>query len=442
MRLMERLAQRLSESRVIDHEAFDSALITEGVVSATGVTVTPDKALGLSAVYAAISIQSETVAVMPAHSVRKVGKIREVVDHQPAWLDPNQGQPNPEQSRFGFFSRLLNSRYTHGNAYALITARDRFAYPSEFYVVHPDDIRPTRFQGRLVYEAFNGRKFEQFNAMNQLGEIIHIKGFDNGGELGLSPIRKEAIGLALAQDEYAARFFAQGDQAGGIVEIPSQTNAPSIDKLVGDWRDAHQGKENAHRTGFLSGGAKWVQTAIPNDDAQFLESRNYSLGEIARMFKMPPHLIGDQTKSTAWGTGLEEQNRMWLIIGLLPEITRLELAFGPALPRGELLRLSPAGLLRGDIKSRFEAYKIARDGGWITGDEIRALEDTAPAGLDEYWQPLNTMDSEDADRKARVDSAKALIQVGFQPEEVAKWLDLPIDHTGTVPVTVYPLLEG
>lgn len=441
MRLIEALAQRMS-ARVIDHESFDSALINEGSISKSGIVVTPDKALQLSAVYTSISVQSETVAVMPAHAMEKRGKIRERAEVQPMWLDPTQGQPNPDQSRFGFFSRLLTSRYTHGNAYALITARDRYGYPAEFHVVHPDDIRPARFQGKLVFEAWSGKKLDPFTQQHQQGSVIHIKGFDNGELLGLSPLRKEAIGLGLAQEEYAARFFSQGDDSRGIIEIPVSTNPGSIDKLRADWVEGHEGRENAHKTGFLSGGAQWKPTAIPNDDAQFLESRNFTLGEIARMFKVPPHLIGDTTKATSWGSGLEEQNRMWLIIGLLPEITRIEMAFGPTLPRGQTLRLNPAGILRADIKSRFEAYKVAHDGGWMTGDEIRALEDTAPLGLEETWQPLNTMTAEDADRKARVDAAKGLVQAGYKPTEVSEWLDIPVGHTGTVPVTVYPPVEN
>ena len=383
--------------RAITPADFGTAadLITGGKVHA-GVTVTQREALRVVSVYAAVNLIADNIAQLPAHAFRRRDDQRELVSSQPQWLDRVNSQPNPDTDGYTFIHRILNSLLIDGNAYILITARDRLAYPSELYTLHPQEIVPERRNRRLVYVWAGSETFTRYNRLtNPAGDIVHIRAFDAGGERGLSPIdvARQAVGLAIVAEKFGAKFFGAGQHLSGVIEAPKALDKPGADALNQWWQDLKGGSDKAFQPGVLTGGATWKPIAIPPENAQFLETRKFQVNEIARLYRVPPHMIADVEKSTSWGTGIEQQSIGFLTYTLLPWITRLEATFNQLLPRGQFVKWNTAALLRGAVLDRYRAYAIARQNGWLSANEIRRLEDMNPVdGLDDYWQPTNVVD--------------------------------------------------
>lgn len=382
------------EGRTHDASDFNRAIF--GVeTSHSGVSVTQDSALKLIPVYACVRLISESVASLPAGVYRNQDENRVKVN-DPPWLRT----PNPEQTWFELVERCLTSLNLAGNAYLAITARDRLGYPAEVWTLHPDDVEPKRREntGKLYYQFRGTEELTRFDAANPLGTVLHIKAFNNGGDKGLSPIdaAKQAIGLGLVAEQHGSRFFGHGANPSGVIEVDRNLTPELAGSLKKNWIKQHGGPGNSNLPGVLSGGATWKPISIPNDSAQFLETRKFQVGEIARLFRVPPHMIADLDKTSSWGTGIEQQGIGFVVHTLTPWLARLENAFDQLTPRGQYLKFNVNGLLRGDIKSRYEAYSIGIQNGFMNRNEVRALEEMNKAeGLDEYLSPLNMAGASD-----------------------------------------------
>lgn len=360
-----------------------------GYQTAAGVTIRPDTAMQSAAVFACVRVISETVASLPLILYRRVrggGKVR-------AWDHPLyrvlHDIANPEMTAFDARETLVGHAALWGNAYAEIE------YNSAGEVVAIWPLRPDRTHmerredGSLWYvtELQDGKRVGLPSY-----RVWHTRGF-----FGLSPIleARNAVGLALAAEEYGARFFSNDSRPGGVLKHKGRLSPEAAKRLKESWEAAHSGLSYAHRVAVLEEGVEWQSIGIPPEDAQYLETRKFQVNEIARLFRVPPHLIGDLDRATF--SNIEQQSIEFVVHCIRPWLVRFEQsAWRDLLTESERETLFCEhlvdGLLRGDIESRYRAYAIGRQWGWLSVDEIRARENMNPlpegAGK-EYLVPLN-----------------------------------------------------
>ena len=373
-----------------------------------GQSVNERSALQMSAVYACVRILAESIASLPLHFYKynDAGGKEKAVDHPLYWL--LHDEPNPEMSSFSFRETLMTHLLLWGNAYAQIVRNGRGEVIA-LYPLMPDRMTVDRdARGRIYYEY--ARSDSDANTLGKKSSVIlspedvfHIPGLGFDGLVGYSPIAmaKQAIGMGLACDEYGAAFYQNGAQPGGVLEHPNVVKDPK--RVRESWNAIYQGSRNAHRIAVLEEGMTYKPISISPEQAQFLETRKFQIDEIARIFRVPPHMIGDLEKSSF--SNIEQQSLEFVKYTLAPWISRWE----QAIQRSLLLmsertryfaRFNVEGLLRGDYQSRMNGYAVARQNGWMSANDIRELEslDLIPAeqGGDLYLINGNMTKLEDA----------------------------------------------
>ena len=347
-----------------------------------GQSVNERSALQMSAVYACVRILAESIASLPLHFYKynDAGGKEKAVDHPLYWL--LHDEPNPEMSSFSFRETLMTHLLLWGNAYAQIVRNGRGEVIS-LYPLMPDRMTVDRdARGRIYYEY--ARSDSDANTLGKKSSVIlspedvfHIPGLGFDGLVGYSPIAmaKQAIGMGLACDEFGAAFFQNGAQPGGVLEHPNVLKDPK--RVRESWNAIYQGSRNAHRIAVLEEGMTYKPISISPEQAQFLETRKFQIDEIARIFRVPPHMIGDLEKSSF--SNIEQQSLEFVKYTLAPWISRWE----QAIQRSLLLmsertryfaRFNVEGLLRGDYQSRMNGYAVARQNGWMSANDIRELE--------------------------------------------------------------------
>jgi HK97 family phage portal protein len=244
---------------------------------------------------------------------------------------------------------------------------------------------------------------------------------------------KENIGLGIALQAFAARFFGGGSQVAGIIEFPGNLAKEQAKALADGFDSRHGGYRKAHRTGVLSGGAKYTKVGSTPEESQMLESRNMAVVDIARMFQIPPHLLGVPGYNSH--ASVEQMTQDFVTYTLRPFVEKIEVGYSTLLPGGAYLKWNLDGLIRADFQTRMSAYSTANQTGWLSLNDIRRLEDFAPIdGGDVYRVPLANVNLNAADlsaQEAKVAMAQKLIQVGFDPASVLAQLGLPaMTHTG------------
>jgi HK97 family phage portal protein len=282
-------------------------------------------------------------------------------------------------------------------------------------------------------------------------EVIFIPDLVRPGSIrGVSRVEalKENLGLATALENYASKFFGSGTQTSGVLEVPGNLTAEQAKALQDAFDSRHRGWQRAHKTAVLSGGAQYKPTNVPNDQAQFLDSRRMAVEDVARAFNVPPHLLG--LPGTTSYASVEQNNLAWVTHCLRPIVQKIEGALSPLMARyqgGEtaFIKFNLDGLLRADINSRMTAYSTGLQSGFLSINDVRRLEDLTPindASADTVRVPLANVNIAAADLSAqmeRVDMAQRLIQVGFDPSDVMSKLGLPaIEHTGKDSVQLQP----
>ncbi len=357
-------------------------------MSTAGPIVTERTSLQILDVYACVSLRADSILMLPARAFREKGGVRDKLNPQP----PLIAQPDPEMTAGEFWSGMEISLQLRGNAYAVITSRDAAGWPTATKLLHPDDARPRRNprSGRIEYQLVNGDVLPK-------ADMIHVKGPTIPGQLeGLNPIEcaRRGLGATMAAENFGARWFADSAAPSSVLETDQELDDVDAKKTVANWVHTHGGRR---RPAVLSGGLKWRPITITPNDSQFLETKHFNTSQIARLFRTPPHMIGELVKTTSWGKGLEEQGIGYAVYSIGPDLVRFEDAFTPQLPRPQYLKFNPAALLRGNVKDRYLAYAIARQWGWVSVNDIRELEDLPPVdGGDVYLQPLNMIDAEAA----------------------------------------------
>ena len=340
--------------------------------SSSGKSVSEITALQTTAVYACVRILAETIASLPLHTYRYSPGGKEKVQDHPLY-PLLHSEPNPEMTSFVFRETLMGHLLLWGNAYAQIIRNGRGAVIA-LYPLLPNKMVVNRTdQGILFYQyEKDGRTYFLGNH-----DVLHIPGLGFDGLIGYSPIAmaKNAIGMAIATEEYGAKFFANGASPGGVLEHPGVVKDPG--KIRESWNAVYQGSGNAHRVAVLEEGMKFQPIGIPPEQAQFLETRKYQLNEIARIFRIPPHMIGDLEKSSF--SNIEQQSLEFVMYTLDPWVIRWEQAIQRALLSGGekrqyFVKFNVDGLLRGDYQSRMNGYAVGRQNGWLSANDIRELE--------------------------------------------------------------------
>lgn len=378
-----------------------------GDPTASGVTVTAENALGMPAVWRAIWVVSSVSASLPLHTYDDETKART--------KNPLLRDPNPELTDFELWRLSYVHRCTHGNSY-LQKIRNGAGQVVELWPIRPERMKVTKTKKR---EGLPAKLFEVTDDNGRVHdlssrEILHIPGFGYDGVTGLSPIRahRHGIGLALAAEKSGGKFFGQGAMLSGVLQTEQRLDSKQADHLKQRWKAKVSGTENAYDVAVLDSGAKFEPITMPYRDAQFIESRAFQIPEAARMFGVPMFLMLHTEKNTSWGTGLEQQALGWVQFDLGPawlkpterRITK-ELVW-PVAPE-EYAEYTVDGLLRGDSKARAEFYRVMREVGAMSANDIRAKENEPPVeGGDTYLQPLNMapLGSESVDPAPQPDS--------------------------------------
>lgn len=352
----------------------------------SGKPVNERTAMQTTAVYACVRILAEAVASLPLHvyEYQDDGGKKLVHDHPLYYL--LHDEPNPEMTSFVFRETLMSHLLIWGNAYAQII-RDGAGRVLGLYPLLPDKMDVQRDDKGNIYYVYSRNSdenpmFKEYGDIRlKAEEVLHIPGLGFDGLIGYSPIAmaKNAVGMTLACEEYGASFFANGANPGGVLEHPGVLKDPS--KVRESWNSVYRGVNNAHKIAVLEEGMKYQQIGIPPEEAQFLETRKFQINEIARLYRIPPHMIGDLDKSSF--SNIEQQSLEFVKYTLDPWVIRWEQSLQRSLllpgEKGKyFIKLNVDGLLRGDYQSRMNGYAVGRQNGWFSANDIREMENMNP----------------------------------------------------------------
>ena len=356
--------------------------------STSGKRVNERSAMQMTAVYSCVRILSEAVAGLPLHLYQYTDKSsKEKAVENPLYFLLHD-EPNTEMTFFVFRETLMTHLLLWGNAYSQII-RNGKGEVMGLYPLMPDRMTVNRDEkGRLYYEYMvssdDAKTLKDGTVRLSPYDVLHIPGLGFDGLVGYSPIAmaKNAIGLAIAAEEYGSKFYANGATPSGILEYPGTVKEP--DKVRESWNAGFGGSSNAHKIAVLEEGMKYTPISISPNEAQFLETRKFQINEIARIFRVPPHMVGDLEKSSF--SNIEQQSLEFVKYTLEPWLVRWEQAMQRSLiPQDDkskyFIKFNVDGLLRGDYQSRMQGYATARQNGWMSANDIRELEnlDRIPA---------------------------------------------------------------
>lgn len=352
----------------------------------SGKPVNERTAMQTTAVYACVRILAEAIASLPLHvyEYQDDGGKKLVHDHPLYYL--LHDEPNPEMTSFVFRETLMSHLLIWGNAYAQII-RDGAGRVLGLYPLLPDKMDVQRDDKGNIYYVYSRNSdenpmFKEYgNIKLKAEDVLHIPGLGFDGLIGYSPIAmaKNAVGMTLACEEYGASFFANGANPGGVLEHPGVLKDPS--KVRESWNSVYRGVNNAHKIAVLEEGMKYQQIGIPPEEAQFLETRKFQINEIARLYRIPPHMVGDLDKSSF--SNIEQQSLEFVKYTLDPWVIRWEQSLQRSLllpgEKGKyFIKLNVDGLLRGDYQSRMNGYAVGRQNGWFSANDIREMENMNP----------------------------------------------------------------
>lgn len=385
------LINKLFKSR--DHPKIDNRTVGSSCSfymggSSAGKNVNERSAMQMTAVYSCVRILAEAVAGLPLHLYRykEDGGKERAIDNNLYHLLHNE--PNKEMSSFIFRETLMTHLLLWGNAYAQIIRNGKGEVVA-LYPLMPNKMQVDRDENGELYYIYT-RSSDEAKTMEGVTvyltprDVLHIPGLGFDGLVGYSPIAmaKNAIGLAIATEEYGAKFFANGAAPSGVLEHPGTIKDPS--RLRENWNSTFGGSANSGKVAVLEEGMKYTPISISPEQAQFLETRKFQIDEIARIFRVPPHMVGDLEKSSF--SNIEQQSLEFVKYTLDPWVIRWEQSLSRALlnedeKRKYFFKFNLEGLLRGDYESRMSGYAVARQNGWMSANDIRELEnmDKIPA---------------------------------------------------------------
>lgn len=361
-----------------------------GASTDSGISVTPDTAMTYSAVYAAVRCIAESVSSLPLNYYERLpggGKAHAKANPLHTLL---HDEPNPEMSSLQWREASMAHLLLHGNSYTEIV-RDLEGNVVELWPIDPTIVTPRRTDsGELYYELNRGKSFIT------AGNMLHIPGLSFDGISGMSVIglARQSLGLSMAIESFGAGYFGRGARPGGVLTFPGQLSPEARQNLRRSFEDLHAGGANSHRVALLEAGLKWEAIGVPPDDSQFLQSREFQIIEVARWFNLPPTKLKDLSKTSY--NSLEQMEISFVVDTLRPWLVRWEQQLNRKIIRPKdkgsfFFEFNVEGILRGDQASRYQAYSVGRNWGWLSVNEIRSKENLNPIGPegDVYMQPMN-----------------------------------------------------
>jgi len=427
------MLNNLFEKRAISFQTIWGSGDFVEATSQAGVRIDSKTALQINAVFSAVSLISDTISTLPVDAYIRRDGARFAFRPRPSWIT----KPDVDTTKEAFYGAVIVSLLLDGNAFIRLYSNSSGEIVN-MTVLNPMDVEIKRNGiGQVMFVVQNEKKVLSSDEMIFIPDLVrpgHLRGYSRVEAL------KENFALAKALENYASRFFGSGTQTSGVLEVPGNLTAEQAKNMQEAFDSRHKGWMKAHKTAVLSGGAKYVPTNVPNDQAQFLDSRRMAVEDVARAFNIPPHLLGlPGTNSYA---SVEQNNLAWVTHCLRPIVQKIEGALSPLMaryPGGEnaFVRFNLDGLLRADINSRMSAYSTGLQAGFLTINDVRRLEDFTPImdpSADTVRVPLANVNIAAAELSAqteRVDMAQQLIQVGFDPIDTLEKFGLPaISHTG------------
>ena len=426
------MLNNLFEKRAVNFQTVWGAGDDLVDLNQSGTIVNSETAFKITAVWSAVSLISDTIATLPVDAYYRRDGARFPFRPRPQWVT----KPDLDQQPSAFWQSIIVSLLIDGNAFIRV-------FRSGGQVVNLVPLNPHKVKikrngiGRVMFEVEGERKLLNSE------EVIFIADLVRPGEIrGMARVEalKDNLGLSIALESYAARFFSNSATPQGIIEFPGNLNAEQAETIRRGFDSAHRGLKKSHRTGVLSGGAQWKATGVDPENSQLEMSRRLAVEDVARAFNIPNHMLGVQG-STAYAS-VEQDSIFFVQHTLRPIVQKLEVAFSPLLaevPGGEnaFIRFNLDGLLRGDSQARAQSYSIGLQAGYYTVNDVRRLEDLTPmddATANQVRVPLANVSIEDsriAAEDKKVSMAQKLVISGFEPKSVLEALGLPaIPHTG------------
>jgi len=367
----------LFRARDKPRDAVSAATTFSFGTSGSGKPVNAKTAIQVSAVYACVRVIAETVASLPfaVFELDKSGS-QKAIDH-PLYRVLHD-EPNPEMTSFIWRETMLTHLLLWGNSYNQILRAGRGSIIG-IYPLLPDRMEVDRDdKGNLTYtySTTNGQTVKL-----RTEDVLHIPGLGFDGIMGYSPIAVErnAVGLSIAAEEFGSKFFSNGATPSGILTHPNTVKNPKA--LRESWTEAYGGSSNSNRVAILEEGMTFTRISMPNNEAQFLETRKFQVSEICRIYRVPPHMIGDLEHATF--SNIEHQSIDFAVHCIRPWLVRIEQSINRSLftekEKGHFYcQFNLDGLMRGSYKERMEGYAIGRQNGWLNANDIRGLENMNP----------------------------------------------------------------
>jgi HK97 family phage portal protein len=420
----------MEERNLSYQQVWGSGIDVSGFATWAGTVVNQKNALEIGAAYACVRLLSDTISTLPVDTfIRRDGN-RLPYRPRPAWVYEPEG---PGSSRIEYYKQIVVSMLLSHGAVVQILRNGN----GEIVALQPLD--PTRVDIRRN-PATRLREFviDGGQAVLPGEDVLYIPEMRRPGSLkGVSRVDelKQTLGLAKALDEFASRYFSNGANTSGMIEFPGNLTQEQAKDLVDAFEAGHKGLKKAHRPGVLSGGAKFVKTGSDGEQAQMLESRQFAVEEVARVFRVPPSMIGLNTPGAMSYASVEHNAIQFTRYSLTPLIAAIEEAHNRLLPGDVFLRVNMDGLLRGDSATQAQVFSTALQAGYMSVNEARGLMDLRPVdGGDNPRVPLANIAVSSAgivEERERVEMAAKLVQSGYDPGAVLVALGLPaMPHTG------------
>ncbi|MHA6509518.1 phage portal protein [Tessaracoccus sp. Y1736] len=346
----------------VEGRGFEAAFLAPGAATDSGVAVTPDQAMRLSAVWSCVRLLADTISTLPL-DVYRDGK---PITTPPLLVEPAAGQP-----RHDWLYSVMVSLLLRGNAFGLITARSGATLlPSQIELVDPDKVQIARVDGVTTYRIA-GVAFDA-------EDVWHCRAYPVAGQVaGLSPVEyaRQSIGLGIAAEKFGAQFFGGGSIPSGVLQADVNLTPDAAESIGARWRSLHEGR---HRVAVLSKGLSFQPISVVPEESQFIETQRFSVSQIARIFGVPAEMIGGDSGGSLTYSNTEARALDFMRYSVAPWLVRLEASLSKLLPRAHYVKFNPDALLRATTSERYAAHKIALDSGFLTIDEVRALENLPP----------------------------------------------------------------
>ena len=401
--------------------------------SLSGTAINSETAMTVNAVFSAVSLISDTLATLPVDAYIRRDGARYPLRPKPTWVN----KPDVDTTREAFYGSAIVSLLLDGNTFIRIY-RNNSGQVVNLVILNPVDVEIRRNGlGRVMFEVKGESQMLSSEDLLFIPDVVRP-----GSMRGISRVDalKENLGLAKALENYAAKFFGSGTQTSGILEVPGSLTAEQAKDMQNAFDSRHRGWSKAHKTAIVTGGAQYKATNVPNDQAQFLDSRRMAVEDVARAFNIPPHLLGLPGTNTY--ASVEQNNIAFVTHTLRPIAQKIEGALTGLLSQetgleASFVKISLGGLLRADVTARTQAYSTLLQAGVYSINDVRSFEDLTPIAdesADTVRVPLASVNIAAADLSAmnsKVEMAQQLIQIGFDPADVMAKLGLPaISHTG------------